>query len=72
MEGSSLYVVSQKRLYGFLNRLRHNTGLLSEYEYDAIMRPDAKVIVENPSDGELTTYHTIQSSGKTNKLPGSG
>ena len=65
------YDLSQKRLYGLLNRLHHNTGLLSEY--DASIRDQiAKVIMENPSDGELTTYHTIQSSDRTNKLPGSG
>ncbi|KAL5475814.1 hypothetical protein EMCRGX_G025680 [Ephydatia muelleri] len=55
------YDLSQKRLYGLLNRLRHNTGLLREY--DGIIRDQiAKGIVEivkNPSDGELGRIHYL-------------
>ena len=55
------YDLSKKRLYGLLNRLRHNTGLLSEY--DASIRDQiAKGIVEvvkNPSDGELGRIHYL-------------
>ena len=55
------YDLSQKQLYGLLNRLRHNTGLLREY--DGIIRDQiAKGIVEfvkNLSNGELGRIHYL-------------
>ena len=55
------YDLSQKRLYVLLNRLRHNTGLLREY--DGIIRDQiAKGIVEivkNPSNGEPGRIHYL-------------